>query len=142
MPLIGTAKLDKALSDISDKMSGELQVGFMSGASYPDGTNVPTVAFFNEFGTSKSPPRPFFRGMIERESPTWTDAVAKLAQGVDSGEQILNMMGEVIKGQLTKSINDFSSPGLAQSTKDRKGFPKPLIETTRMLNSITYKVEK
>ena len=37
------------------------EVGFFSEARYPDGTPVPAVAAWNEFGTTRIPERPFFR---------------------------------------------------------------------------------
>lgn len=134
----------KALEEIAQRMGGgEVSVGFMEGATYPDGTPVAAVAFWNEFGNSEQPARPFFRQMIAAESPTWPDKMAKLAKATNfDGDKVLGMMGEDIKGALQKSINDFQTPALAQSTIDAKGFAKPLIDTAHMLNSVAYEVTK
>lgn len=44
----------KALEDIAKRMGGgEVSVGFLANATYPDGTPVAAVAFWNEFGTSR-----------------------------------------------------------------------------------------
>lgn len=121
---------------------GKVSVGFMEGATYPDGTPVAAVAFWNEFGNGKAPPRPFFRQTIAAESPGWAGKMAKLAKATDyDGERVLGMMGEDVKGALQQSINDFTTPALAESTVDAKGFGKPLIDTSHMINSATYKVE-
>ena len=49
--LSGADGVMKALEDIARKMGGgEVAVGFMEGATYPDGTPVAAVAFWNEFG--------------------------------------------------------------------------------------------
>lgn len=135
--------VERKLKEIASKMSGSLEVGFLENATYPDGTPVAAVAFWNEFGTVNAPPRPFFRQMIAKESPTWAGKIAKLAVATDDdGPKVLALMGEDIDGALKQSINDFTSPALAQSTIDRKGFDKPLIDTSHMVNSTGYRVIK
>ena len=133
----------KALEDIAKKMNaGAVEVGFMEGATYPDGTSVPAVAFWNEFGHGgkfPSPPRPFFRNMIAKESPSWPDKMAKLAEATNfDGKKVLALMGEDIKGALEESIVEFSDPPNAASTIKAKGFNKPLIDTGHMKDSVTY----
>ncbi|CAK8737721.1 hypothetical protein SODG_004934 [Sodalis praecaptivus] len=53
----------KALLDAQEKQlqSRRLKVGFAAGATYPDGTLVPVVAYTNEVGRpeKRQPPRPF-----------------------------------------------------------------------------------
>ena len=143
--LSGGGGLKKALADIGKKMgNGHVNVGFMAGSTYPDGTPVAAVAFWNEYGDpSKSrPPRPFFRRMIAKESPTWAPKIKRLAKANSfNGAQVLGLMGEDIKGALQQSINDFDSPALAQSTIDAKGFAKPLIDSAHMLNSVSSEVK-
>ena len=60
--LSGGDKLAKILADIGGKAQGSVDVGFMSGATYPDGTSVAQVAFWNEFGHGGRlpPPPPFY----------------------------------------------------------------------------------
>lgn len=142
--LSGADGVMKALEEIARKMGGgEVAVGFMEGATYPDGTPVAAVAFWNEYGGPGRPPRPFFRQMIAKESPTWAPKMAKLAKAANyDGPKVLAMMGEDIKGALQQSINDFTTPALAESTVEAKGFAKPLIDTSHMLNSVAYEVEE
>lgn len=142
--LSGSDGVMKALEEIAERMGGgEVAVGFMEGATYPDGTPVAAVAFWNEFGKGEQPARPFFRQMIAAESPTWPDKMAKLAKATDyDGDKVLGLMGEDIKGALQKGINDFTTPALAESTVEQKGFAKPLIDTSHMLNSVNYEVIK
>jgi hypothetical protein len=142
--LSGSDGVMKALEDIARKMGGgEVAVGFMEGATYPDGTPVAAVAFWNEYGGPGRPPRPFFRQMIAKESPTWAPKMAKLAKAANyDGPKVLAMMGEDIKGALQQSINDLQSPPLAPSTIEAKGFAKPLIDTSHLLNSVAYEVKE
>lgn len=136
----------KRLQEIAKSMGGgSVSVGFMEGATYPDGTPVAAVAYWNEFGVPErsQPPRPYFRGMIASESPSWGGKMARMAKASDyNGEQVLGLMGEDISGALKQSINDFTTPGLSQTTIARKGFSKPLIDTSHMINSIDYEVKK
>lgn len=140
--LSGGDKLMKKLEEIVEKMGGgAVSVGFLEGATYPDGTPVAAVAFWNEYGKPGQPPRPFFRQMIAKEAPTWPGKMAALAKATDyDGDRVLGLMGEDIQGALKQSINEFQSPGLAESTSDAKGFDKPLIDTAQMINSIGYEV--
>ena len=142
--LQGADGVAKALEEIAKRMGGgEVAVGFMDGATYPDGTPVAAVAYWNEFGKEGQPPRPFFRQMIAAESPAWPKKMAALAKATDyDGDKVLALMGEDIKGALQQSINDFQTPGLAPSTIEQKGFAKPLIDTSHMLNSIAIEVSE
>ena len=144
--LKGGDALMKKLEEIAKSMGGgSVSVGFMEGATYPDGTPVPAVAFWNEFGVPErgQPPRPYFRRMIAAESPTWAGKMARLAEGTNyDGPRVLALMGEDLKGALQQSINDLTDPALAPSTIEAKGFAKPLIDTSHMLNSVTYKVDE
>lgn len=135
--------VEKHLRELAEKMSGSVEVGFLEDATYPDGTPVASVAFWNNYGTSVSPPRPFFTDMIEAESPTWGDKVVGLAKTTSfDGAKVLDAMGEDIQGALIQSINDFTTPGNAPSTIKKKGFDKPLIDDAIMVNKTNYRVIK
>ena len=144
--LKGADGVSKALGDIARRMGGgSVKVGFMDGATYPDGTSVAAVAFWNEYGVPAQgqPPRPFFRQMIAKESPKWGAKMGKLAKACNyDGAHVLAIMGEDIKGSLKASIVNFHSPSLAPSTVEAKGFSKPLVDTSHMLNSIDVEVDR
>lgn len=148
-------KVEKHLRELAQKMSGTVEVGFLEGATYPDGTPVASVAFWNEYGSihrsmdgdtpvmNVTPARPFFRDMIEAESPTWGGKVEALANAKHfDGTKVLEAMGEDIQGALIQSINDFTTPPNAESTIKKKGFNKPLIDDGIMVNSTGYRVIK
>lgn len=140
--LIGGDKMMIHLANIAKKMQGEVSVGFMADALYPDGTPVAQVAFYNEFGTSRIPPRPFFRGMIAKNSPGWAMRMSKAAAYYDfDGQKVLELMGQTIQEKLQEAIVDFSDPANAPSTIEKKGFDKPLIDTGHMKDSVTFKVK-
>lgn len=147
---MATLKLTQKLADHlakiirSTKGLPRVRVGFLDGATYPDGTSVAEVATINEFGAPSrgQPPRPFFRLMIAEKRGTWGDAVAlnwKATNG--DAAKTLDRMGQGIKGQLQDSIRNLVDPPLAPSTIARKGFDKPLIDKGHMLNSVDYVVD-
>lgn len=142
----GGADLEAKLSELAEKLGDgkTLRVGFLEGATYPDGQSVPMVAAANEYGdpAMNRPPRPFFRNMIAEKSPEWPQEIAKIAEatGYDA-ETMLGLIGEHIKGQLQGSIRDLMEPALSPVTIAKKGFSKPLIETSHMLNSVDYDIK-
>lgn len=142
--ITGGNKFEAAMAELASKLATgkTLRVGFLENATYPDGTSVPFVAAMNEFGNNNSPPRPFFRNMIQAKSPEWPAAIAGLLQSTDCDvDKTLMLTGEAIKGQLQESINTLTSPPLAESTIARKGHSKPLIDTSVMVNSVDYDVK-
>lgn len=139
----GGEKLTKALQDISDKLNANkgVRVGFLEGGTYPDGTSIPTVAFWNEFGTAKSPARPFFRTAIEAQSGAWAETLGRAAvhYDYDSG-QIMNAMGVKMAEDIQQSIVGWTDPANAESTIAKKGFNKPLIDTGVMQRAVDFEV--
>lgn len=124
--------------------SATLLVGFLEGATYPDGTSVPMVAAIQEFGAPSKgiPPRPYFRGMIAEKAETWGPAVGELLKANKfDAEKTLGQAGMGIKGQLQQSIRDLKDPPLAAATVAAKGFDKPLVDTGHMLNSVDFDVK-
>lgn len=144
--LSGGKKLEAYMRDLSKRAdkSAMLRVGFLEGATYPDGTSVPMVAAIQEFGAPSKgiPPRPYFRNMIAEKQDTWGPAVGELLKANKfDAEKTLGQAGAGIKGQLQQSIRDLTEPPLAAATVAAKGFDKPLIDTGHMLNSVDFDVK-
>jgi hypothetical protein len=148
----GGEKLKTRLQEILKKVTGqhEVKVGFLEGATYPDGTPVAEVAAYDEFGRMVKTtdggyfqmPRPFFRNMVQAEQSGWGKTAAKLLKKHDYDVvKVLGLMGEGVTGQLRQSIKDTNTPPLAESTIKAKGFDKPLIHTSHMMNSAGYQVD-
>ena len=143
--LKGGEKVTAYLKSIADKVSNPatLRVGFLSGATYPDGTPVAMIAAINEFGAPSrgQPPRPFFRDMIAAKESEWGPAIAALLKANNYDlKATLELAGQAIEGQLRQSITNYNGPALAPSTIKRKGFSKQLVDTGHMLNSIDHEV--
>jgi len=141
----GGNQLAARLRSMVNKLQNDpsVNVGFLGGATYPDGTSVGMVATINEFGAPSrgQPPRPFFRNMLAKESPGWPRQVTSLLKSTNyDGRQVMTQMGFMIQGQLVQSIMTLTDPPLAPSTVRGKGFAKPLIDTGVMWHSIDHEV--
>ncbi len=149
--IAGGKALEKHLRTIAAKMGrgAAVNVGFLEDATYPvDADNpkssrlpVAQVAFWNEFGTAKTPPRPFLRNTVASKSPRWGNALgANLRATNYDVPQTMALMGEGIKGQVVQSIVQFKDPPNSARTIARKGFDKPLIDTGVMQRSVDFEV--
>ena len=119
--VVGGDALLTRTEEISDSLrrASTLEVGFLEGATYPDGTPVAMVAAIQEFGAPRVgiPPRPFFRTMIAEKMPEWGPAIAGLLKDNDfDTRRTLSQAGEAIRGQLQQSIIDTNSPPLSPVT--------------------------
>lgn len=144
--LRGGKKLERALAQMTAQLSkqGTLRVGFLEGATYPDGTPVAMVAATQDAGSTKMgiPPRPFFRNMIAKCSPGWPKALAAVLRENDYDATVaLGLMGQLIEGQLRQEIIETNSPALKAATIKRKGFDKPLIDSSQMINSVASEIK-
>lgn len=142
----GGEALTARLREIAENVKGKslVRVGFLEGATYPDGTPVAMVAAIQEFGAPSVniPPRPFFRNMIADHSNEWPKAVGDLLKTTDyDAEKTMGLAGEGIAGQLRQSVVDTNSPPNAESTIAAKGSAKPLVDTGHLLASIDYEVK-
>lgn len=111
------ARLDKIAQAVSQ--AATLRIGFLAGATYPDGTSVPMVAAIQEFGAPRAhiPPRPFFRNMVAAKRKEWPGAIADLLRANDYDANLtLNQAGHAIAGQLQQSIVDTNEPELRPVT--------------------------
>jgi hypothetical protein len=143
--LKGGDELTRYLAEKGQSTAGQphVDVGFLEGSTYPDGTSTPMIAAINEFGAPSrgQPPRPYFRRMVAEKRATWGDAVAKNYQATNGDVlKTLDRVGQGIAGQLKQAINELTDPPLAPATIKAKGFDKPLIDTSHMINSVDYQV--
>lgn len=139
----GGEKFQAALEKIASELKepGTLKVGFLAGATAPDGQSIPERAALNEFGHGNVPARPFFRNMIAEKSPGWAGGIAQHLKITNYNvEQTLVRTGKALSGQLSESILDLWSPPLSPKTIAKKGFEKPLIEHGDMINAVAYEV--
>ena len=160
----GGAKLNRYLRSTKRKIrraSRHVDVGFFESARYPpvrtgaDGGQkqaavpVAAVAAWNEFGTRKNgkqhtPERPFMRNAIRNSLRDVKEIIRTKVEGTIENQQA-KLVGESIKGHIQLEITNFRDPDNAPSTKARKDKQgrrtKVLIDTGKMRNSVTWKVD-
>jgi hypothetical protein len=124
--------------------ASELEVGFIDGKSYPDGTPVAQVAANNEFGEPSRgiPPRPFFRNAVVAHESEYPQRLADALERHDyDAREALGEVGVTIEADIRQSILDTNDPPNAPSTIARKGHDKPLIDTGLMMSSVNHRVK-
>ena len=131
--------LSAALSKYKD-MNASVRVGVLENATYPDGTPVAMVAFWNEYGTRTADPRPFFRTTVWENKKNWVLSVQNLMKQHDNPQQVMGLIGEHIKGNIVQGLVSFSDPKNADSTEKAKGFNNPLIDKGILMRSISFEV--
>lgn len=131
--------LANALKKYSE-MNASVRVGVLENATYPDGTPVAMVAFWNEYGTKTSPVRAFFRTTVSDQKKNWVLSVQNLMKMHDDPKKVMGLIGEHMRGQIVQSINTWTDPPNAPYTVRMKGFNKPLVDQGIMMRSISYEV--
>lgn len=131
--------LANALKKYSD-MNASVRVGVLESATYPDGTPVAMVAFWNEYGTKTSPVRAFFRTTVSDQKKNWVLSVQNLMKMHDDPKKVMGLIGVHMQEQIVQSINTWSDPPNSAYTIAKKGFDKPLVETALLMRSIKSEV--
>lgn len=135
---IGLANYLKKLAP--ESTGAHVKVGVLENSKYPDGTPVPLVAFWNEYGTRTAPPRPFFRDTIEQNKKAWSDMTMRgIARGLPVTE-ILGLVGLQMQTDVQTAIMTFTDPPNADSTIAIKGTDSPLRRTMLLYDSIKSEV--
>lgn len=121
-------------------------VGIHEGERSMEGANIAEYAAANEYGTENIPSRPAFRVSFDENVEAIKNDMKRAADSAKSGGSVVAALGAVglkhqTRIQRTIKGRDFL-PKLAQSTIDRKGSSKTLIDSAAMVNSIRYVVHK
>lgn len=139
-------ELRSRLEGMADK---EVVVGVTRASAGRDQTgeiNNAELAATHEFGTKdgRIPERSFIRSSMTEHSREYVAAHAenlrKVVRGEMPFEQSLQLLGLRAASDVQQNIRDGDFESLAQSTIDRKGSSKPLIDTGNLRQSITHEV--
>lgn len=121
----------------------QVRVGFQRGKTEDDGTDLVDVAVWNEVGTDTIPARPFMRqsadgnkAAIEKMCKAQLQKIAQGETAENALKNIGNMQVGFIQDTITKS-KTWAEPN-AESTKKKKGSDVPLVDTSRMQQSVHF----
>ncbi|WP_430316934.1 hypothetical protein [Pseudomonas sp. p1(2021b)] len=123
----------------------KVEVGFFEEDKYEDGTPVAEVAFYNEYGTSLNPRRPFMAPLLEDKplhaAITYNYALAMqdAISGKGRVKKWLELIGGLMQEQIQENIEDYPGHN-SPDTIRRKGFDDPLRDTGRMHDSVKVRV--
>lgn len=143
--------LAKVLKSQKKMTESRVAIGFPKGTEavsnqYPDGTAVLDVAFWNNFGTRRTPRRDFMtaglKEAIEKTAPIAKASIKNINAGKISANKVLDRMGLVGASQIQLAIRNLREPPNAQSTIDAKRSSNPLVDTGFMIQSVTHSVRK
>lgn len=123
-----------------------VEAGFFETAKYDDGTPVASVATIHEFGLGNVPARPFMRVAEAESRKAIINLVAKGAVAVADGrmtpDAVFERVGGLMRGAIQDAIAHGAHTPLSGATIAAKGFATPLVDTARMLQSVTHRVQK
>lgn len=96
------------------------QAGWFESARYDDGVPVAQVAIYNEYGTSRIPPRPFMRPTVESQKGEWArttgKVVSQVLRGKMSAEQGMTLVAQKAAGDIRQTITQVFEPELSPVT--------------------------
>lgn len=119
--ITGGERFTEGLTELGRRLSkpSSLSVGFLAGATYPNGTSVPMVAAIMEYGAPRAgiPPRPFFRNAIAAHKGEWSKVLGEQLR-LTGGDATLSLsrLGALIAGEVRESITQLTEPPLSQVT--------------------------
>ena len=140
----------KRLQASAKQLAGKprVKIGVLGGGDHgPDLTNA-ELATIHEFGAPRAgiPERSFLRGTFDAKNREWQKFAEKLLKAIAAGridaDQALGLLGERAVADVRKTIRNGIDPPLKAATVRRKGSSKPLIDTGRLLQSISWSIER
>ena len=123
-----------------------VSVGFQNGVTNKSGEDIASYAYYNQYGTSTIPARPFMSDAFDKHEDEIHEFVASAASQVCAGgdvQQALNQIGAYGKGLIQSEIVDGEFVPNAPSTIRKKGKgSRPLIDTGAMRQSVQYTISE
>ena len=156
-----------AWKKLFERLSGEarktsLEVGLLEGGGggYAEygGMSVATIGFWHEFGTSRTPPRPFLRKALAEHGEAWGKAATAYVKGTGAAmaappEAALPNMLTVVGNRAVSDVKRlFASGEIGPAVSQRremekaKGKPEsvghPLVYSGTLSKAIAFEVKK
>ncbi len=147
----------KGIEKLLEKALGlagfETKVGWFENAKEENGQNTAYVAAVQEFGipSKNIPPRLGFRETASKREKSWRSFIEQAAnqvlKGSMTGEEAMEGLGLLARGDLFRRINSNPNPRLKASTlaaRRRKGrtHTETLVDSGRMIETLDSKTEK
>lgn len=117
----GGDKFRQRLAELAAQATtAKVRVGIIEQANYEgsDGESVAQVAFWNEYGTARTPARPFFRNTIAARKTEWARLAGKFMQA-NGGDvrQSLSDLGQIAVDDIKETITNGNFAPNSEVTK-------------------------
>lgn len=132
--------------DIKKLRGRSIRIGLMGNEEY-EGTSVVDIAAYNEFGTTHIPARPF----MAKTEELYKEKIGKFAEfvtgriidGKITPDLALKNIGEQYSAYMKQTIRNAKTWAVPNSPKTIaiKGSTSPLIDTGRLVGSVSYEVD-
>jgi hypothetical protein len=135
----GNDKVWRQLVNLVNRLDGvRVQAGITDG-------EIAEIGLFHEYGTATIPERSWLRSTFRDKREQLVAIQAKIAKAIlelrIDERRAMELLGAWAAGAIKATITaDGDFAPLAPATIAAKGSAKPLIETSRLVNSITYVV--
>ncbi len=142
-----TSQGKELFRQIEELKALRVRVGYQHGKEQDDnGVDIADIAMFNEIGTDNAPARPFMRKSVDDNASSINSACKSLLQSITKGEKtakdVYQTLGNMQKGLIQDKITSGEFTPNAPSTIRRKKSDKPLIDTGRMRQSVSFVIKK
>lgn len=138
VPIADTSVWDAFVQKCKDVGKRTVQVGVFGDLE------LATIARAHEYGTQRVPARSYLRStMAERQQDVQTQMTrltAAYAAGKITLDRMLQLLGLFGASAVKAKIRSNIPPPLSPRTIARKGSSLALVDTGRLINSITFKV--
>lgn len=142
----GLDELKKTVRAIADR-NAYVKAGVLegSGEAPPGELTNGQLAAIQEFGTATIPARPFVSSSFEANRDKYKGMLAAGLEKVYANElpvsKLLGLLGTAMAADIKKRVTAGANfePN-APSTIAKKGSARPLVDTGRLVNSVTYQV--
>lgn len=130
-------KIRDAVSKLETKKFVTVGVHEDNNSRVKDERTNATVGAENQFGTSKTPARPWLDVGVASGKDVYTDIINKAGDDIDGS---LDVIGNIAVGKVKEYMTDLRTPPNSPATIKKKKSDNPLIDTGSLRASITYKI--
>ena len=132
---VGYEEFTRSIEAIADSL------GVLVGIRGEQGEDLVTYATVNEFGSARIRERSFLRSTVSKNQDTYSRGLSQaigryIDDGRDAAIASLKLLGVRAVGDVQTTITELRTPENKESTIRRKGSSNPLIDTSRMRQSI------
>ena len=116
-----------------------VKVGFLASKANQQDVDK---AVYNNYGTSTTPPRPFFDNAMTDNKKKYINAMRvsapKILRGETNVSTVTSKLGAMAQGDIQREITDLRTPPNSESTIKAKGTSNPLIDTGDMRRAVSW----